>query len=193
MYDLYSIHVSYIKPSFIISECENRSMASGPRKTKTKHYEVPETNLYIVCYVGDIRDASTKGVVTGENSQHSNKASQVTAALSEVLGKTYINNRLKHLAHKKHEQDVFVVETGRRDSLEYVFHVCVTGFPVFAIPENWVLEMQSVYKSVWEMADRKGVESLTLPLLGAGKYLKFFVFNCCFVITVHFFLHVSPW
>ncbi|XP_041362741.1 uncharacterized protein LOC121378571 isoform X2 [Gigantopelta aegis] len=143
-------------------------MASSLRKTTTKSYEVPETNLFITCYVGDIRDTNTKGVVTGEHFPYSKNASQVTNALCEILGETYKAKRLKFLEENKYVDDVFVIKTGNRDTLEYVFHASVRGF-TSANPQDWLAEMRLVYRSVWKMADKEGVESLTLPILGAGN------------------------
>ena len=149
---------------------------------KIKEY-FTNAGLSIICYTGDVTSAGAEGIVTAEDLNKKNP-SMVTQSLLGTAGIKYedlwkaVEDTFKPT--RLHYGDVFPLHTrkyGIKLQFKVIFVSVVLPHEEAANDYNWKSSMVHLYLSILNEADKNGLTSLAIPLLGSGKshfVLEFF-------------------
>ena len=133
--------------------------------------------LTITCYVGDVTRANAEALVTGEG-RGMLKPSVVTNSLCDRAQINY-NDLRAHVYNQYGTLDldtggVYVVETDRcriRLPFSVVFLAVMSHFRN-GDEGSWKRRTENLYAKVLHEADKRGLKSVAVPLLGSGNSRK---------------------
>ncbi|XP_041360692.1 uncharacterized protein LOC121376949 [Gigantopelta aegis] len=136
---------------------------------------VSKNGLNITCYIGDVTEAEAEGIVTGQGRDMTD-VSMVTRRLfkrgridCKQLG-TLVTN--KYGTADVESGEVYCLDT-KICGMSLRFKVIFLAILSPVSPENaqsdWKIQLERLYVKVLEDADRQGIATLAVPLLGSGK------------------------
>ncbi|XP_041361920.1 SUN domain-containing protein 2-like [Gigantopelta aegis] len=145
-----------------------------PSPIKIKTY-ITNSGLSIICYTGDVIAAGAEGIVTAEGCGMVNP-SMVTQSLLKMAGIDY-GDLSSAVIHKFGTVDLQVGEVYCLQTLEYeiklqfksIFLAIVLPFKKAPNEYSWKSNTVTLYLKLLNEADKNGLKSLAIPLLGSGK------------------------
>ncbi|XP_041360455.1 uncharacterized protein LOC121376755 [Gigantopelta aegis] len=161
----------------VMGGCQSRRSKADLKITppiKIKEYTT-NSGLNIICYTGDVTAAGAEGIVTAEGCGMTNP-SMVTQSLLKVADIDYGNLKTA-VIRKFGTVDLKVGEVYCLQTLEYgiklqfksIFLAIVLPFEKDSDEYSWKRRTVHLYYKLLNEADKNGLKSLAIPLLGSGK------------------------
>ena len=155
----------------------SRGVVSSELSTSIQNREeyVTTNALAVVCYMGDVTQADAEGIVIAEG-RGMLKPGMVTKALCEIAKISY--EELRSSVYSKYgtldlkSGRVYFVDTGSSDivlQFKVIFLAAVWRFRDGDSAEMWSRNMEQLYTQILYEADKRGLNSVAIPLLGSGN------------------------
>ena len=155
----------------------SRSVVSSELSTSIQNREeyITTNALAVVCYMGDVTQADAEGIVIAEG-RGMLKPGMVTRALCEIAKISY--EELRSSVYSKYgtldlkSGGVYFVDTGSSDivlEFKVIFLAAVWRFRDGDSAEMWSRNMEQLYTQILYEADKRGLNSVAIPLLGSGN------------------------